>query len=269
MIGYQIARIIESKNPNFPVGKNVVGFFGWRTHTISNGTHQNKDNVPQLVDSDLGDLPLSSHLGVLGRPGFSAYFCFLEICKPKPGDTVVVSGAAGAVGSLVGQMAKIIGCKVIGIAGSDEKGKWIIDDLKFDHFINYKTAHIDAAIKKFAPEGVDCYFDNVGGEVSSIVIHNLKKNGRVGVCGCISTYNESYKVTPIYRPIVSNELYLQGFQCSSWVDRWPEAFKQNLEWLKQGKLKYRETVSEGFDNAYQAFVEMLYGKNFGKAIVKV
>ncbi|XP_028129068.2 prostaglandin reductase 1 [Diabrotica virgifera virgifera] len=269
MIGVQVARILESKNPKFPVGGIVVGFFGWRTHTISNGSHPQKDKVPQLIKEDLGDISLSALLGVLGRPGHSAYFCLLDICKPKAGDTIVVSGAAGAVGSLVGQIAKIKGCKVIGIAGSDEKGKWLVEELGFDHFINYKTESIDAAIKKYAPNGVDSYFDNIGGEISSTVIWNLKKFGRVGLCGSISQYNETNKVTSFHRPIISNELFLQGFQCATWVDRWSEAVKQNLEWIKEGKLKYRETVTEGFENTYQAFIDMLSGKNVGKAVVKV
>ncbi|XP_074026488.1 prostaglandin reductase 1 [Leptinotarsa decemlineata] len=268
-IGFQIAKICESKNPEFPCGKHVLGFFGWRTHTISNGIHPEKDRKSTLIPDELNDLPLSLSLGVLGRPGNSAYFGFLEICKPKEGETVVVSGASGAVGSIVGQIAKIKGCKVIGIAGSDEKCKWITNELGFDHAINYKTEDVDAVLRKLSPEGIDCYFDNVGGEISSTVIHHLKKFGRVSICGAISGYNETSKVKSIYRPIISNELTLEGFLVARWVDRWDEGIKQNLKWIKEGKLKYRETITEGFENMFTAFTDMLSGKNFGKAVVKV
>ncbi|CAG9836166.1 unnamed protein product [Diabrotica balteata] len=158
MMGTQVAKILESKNDKFPPGRYVVGTFGWQTHTISS------DERLRLVP-DLGGLPPSLCLGVLGMPGNTAYFGFLEICQPKPGETVVVSGAGGAVGSLVGQIAKIKGCTVIGIAGSDEKGKWLTEELGFDHFINYKTANVADELKKVAPNGVDCYFDNVSNNI--------------------------------------------------------------------------------------------------------
>ncbi|KAG5888044.1 hypothetical protein JTB14_032853 [Gonioctena quinquepunctata] len=269
-IGFQVAEITKSRNPNFPVGKHVLGYFGWRTHTISNGTHPEKDKIPTLIPEEFGDLPLSLALGVLGRPGNSAYFGLLEICDPKMGETVVISGAAGAVGSIVGQIAKIKGCKVIGIAGSDEKCKWMVEELGFDHAINYKKDNIDSALKEKAPGGVHCYFDNVGGEISSKVIHNLNKYGRVSICGAISGYNgEISKVTSIYRPIISNELMLEGFLISRWVDKWSEGTKQNIKWIKEGKLKYRETITRGFENMFTAFTDMLSGKTIGKAIVKV
>lgn len=265
-IGLQVAKITESKHPKYVVGQHVVGDFGWRTHTISKG----EGNVKLLLDFQ--GLPLSLGVGVLGMPGNSAYFGFLEICKPKAGETVVVSGAAGAVGSHVGQIAKIKGCKVIGIAGSEEKGKWLTKELGFDHFINYKTENIEEALKKAAPNGVDCYFDNVGGELSSTVIYQMNEFGRVSICGAIAGYNEKevLKVTAINMPVLFQQIKIEGFIIwNRWNDVWDEGIKQNLHWIKEGKLKYYETVTNGFENMFDAFVDMLKGGNTGKAVVKV
>ncbi|XP_056637016.1 prostaglandin reductase 1-like [Diorhabda sublineata] len=271
-IGTQIAKIIDSKNPKYPVGEHVIGQFGWRTHTISTGEIRGtvgRGTAPQLVSKKLKNLPLSLALGAAGMTGNSAYFGFLEICHPKAGETVVVSGAAGGVGNQVGQIAKIKGCKVIGIAGSDDKGKWLTDELGFDHFINYKTDNVAEALKKFAPNGVDCYFDNVGGEISTIVISQMNDFGRVSKCGSISGYNEAAKNSSIDMFIIGKQLRIEGFLVTRWIERWHEGIEQNIEWLKEGKLKYRETVTEGFGNMFKAFVEMLKGVNVGKAIVKV
>ncbi|XP_050315135.1 prostaglandin reductase 1-like [Anthonomus grandis grandis] len=271
MIGSQVGKIVESKNPKFPVGKYVVGQYGWRTHTIaSDNSDGDFSGLPTTILPDLGGLPLSLALGVLGMPGNTAYFGLLEICKPKAGETVVVSGAAGAVGSIVGQIAKIKGCTVVGIAGSDQKGKWLTEELGFDSFINYKTDNVEEALKKAAPKGVDCYFDNVGGEISTIVMNQMNDFGRVSVCGAISYYNEKEipKVSAPQFAIVSKQLMVEGFIVVRWVARWMEGIKQNTEWIKQGKLKYHETVTEGFENMFKAFVDMLKGGNVGKAVVK-
>jgi len=204
-------------------------------------------------------------------PGNTAYFGFLEICKPKAGETVVVSGAAGAVGHHVGQIAKFKGCKVIGIAGSDKKGQWLTKELGFDHFINYKTQNVEEELKKVAPEGIDCYFDNVGGEITTTVLFQMNTYGRTSVCGAISGYNEKKppKVsTPLFQ-IVGKQLKLEGFIVVRWNDRWQEGIAQNLKWIQEGKLKYQETVTEGFENTFKAFVDMLNGGNTGKAVVKV
>ncbi|CAG9856011.1 unnamed protein product [Phyllotreta striolata] len=269
MIGTQIAIIIESKNPNFPVGKYVLGDFGWRTHTISNGKLEN-EKIPQHILPQHDNIPLSYHLGILGLVGYTAYFGLLNICKPKEGETVVVSGAAGGVGSLVGQIAKILGCTVIGIAGSDEKGKWLTGELGFDHFINYKTDDVKKALTIAAPNGVDCYFDNVGGDVSSKVIYQMNEFGRIAVCGCISNYNSINEPEDVLLqfPITFKQLRMEGFVISRWADSFAEASLQLLEWIKEGKLKCRETVTEGFENTFEAFKEMLKGRNVGKAIVK-
>lgn len=223
---------------------------------------------------NFGNLPISLGLGQLGMPGNTAYFGFLEICKPKASDTVVVSGAAGAVGTLVGQIAKLKGCKVIGITGSDEKCKWLVDELGFDHAINYKKPDsISRELAQYAPLGVDCYFDNVGGKISAIVIEHMREFGRISVCGSISAYNTPRAQWPseiILQPFfVFKQLKMEGFVVTRFWDKWFDGIEQMRKWTAEGKLKYRETVTQGFENLPQAFIGMLQGQNFGKAIVKV
>ncbi|XP_049949184.1 prostaglandin reductase 1-like [Schistocerca serialis cubense] len=270
MIGSQVARIVESRSPDFPVGKYVVGYWGWRDRTVAD-TKNHNDLWAPILAPDVGDLPLSLCLGVLGMPGNSAYFGFLELCHPKTGEVAVVSGAAGAVGSIVGQIARIKGCRVIGFAGSDEKVKWLKDELGFHHAYNYKSMDVATALKEAAPEGVDVYFDNVGGKLSSDVIYNMRTGGRISVCGSISSYNSTEIPTaPILQPaMIFKELKMEGFLVKRWLDRWDEGIKQNIQWIKQGKLKYRETVTEGFENMPKAFIGMLKGENVGKAVIKV
>jgi len=272
-IGSQVAKIIESKSEKYPVGKYVVAAFGWQSHTISDGAAPKIGTPPPKVLPDFGKLPLSLALGVLGMPGNTAYFGFLEICKPKEGETVVVSGAAGAVGSLVGQIAKVKGCKVIGIAGDDAKGKWLTEELGFDHFINYKKPDLDKTLAKYAPKGVDCYFDNVGGEISSTVLSQMNLYGRISVCGSITGYNSDLSNLPkapiIQGSVVFKQLKMEGFVVTRWIDRWQEGIHANLKWIQEGKLKYKETTTEGFENMFKAFVDMLQGGNTGKAVVKV
>lgn len=189
--------MIESKNLTYPVGSYIYGHFGWRTHTLVSDPTDNK-TYPFLPYPcpDLGSNPRSYALGCCGRPGNSAYFGLLEICKPKDGETIVVSGAAGAVGCLVGQIGKLKGCRVVGIAGSEEKCKWLIDELGFDAAINYKAPGLAEALKKAAPGGVDCYFDNVGGEISYNVILQMNEHGRIGICGAVSSYNSDPNELP-------------------------------------------------------------------------
>ncbi|XP_015607850.1 prostaglandin reductase 1 [Cephus cinctus] len=274
MIGSQVAKIIESKNPDFPVTRHVVGNLGWRKHTIISGKHDTPitDNMAPYLLPDIGDLPSSLGLGVLGMPGNTAYFGFLEICQPKKGETAVISGAAGAVGSHVGQIAKIYGLNVIGIAGTASKCKWLKEELGFDHAINYKTQDINVALKEAAPNGVDCYFDNVGGDISSTVLNHMNLFGRISVCGSISSYNADPKrlpKSPVIQPaLVFKQLKMEGFIVNRWKNCWFEGIEKNLEWIRQGKLKYHETVTDGFENMFDAFVGMLNGENIGKAIVK-
>jgi prostaglandin reductase 1 len=277
MVGTQVARVVDSKNGKYPVGQHVVGKFDWRSHTISAGLPsivQGAGNAPApYLAPDLKGLPLSYLLGILGMPGSTAYFGFLEICKPQPGEVVVVSGAAGAVGSIVGQIAKIKGCKAFGITGSDDKGRYLVEQLGFDGFANYKKGDLDKTLGQLIPEGVDCYFDNVAGEISTTVIKHMNDFGRISVCGSISSYNHDVnnppKVTVVQGYMLMKQLVMEGFQNYLYQDRASEAFQQILQWLLEGKIKYSETVTEGFDNMVRAFIEMLGGKNLGKAIVKV
>nr|CAD7413162.1 unnamed protein product [Timema poppensis] len=249
MVGLQVAKVLESKHPSFKVGDHVVGFFGWQTLTVANGDKAPiSTHLPPYKVPDFEGLPLSLALGVLGRTGNSALFGFVDLCKPKAGEVVVVSGAAGAVGSQVGQIAKILGCKVIGFAGSNEKVKWLKEELGFDEAFNYKTKQVSEALKEAAPEGVDCYFDNVGGEISSDVIYQMNTFGRVSVCGSISSYNIDDK---------------HAIKEASKQSRFIEMYN-----ICTGKIKYQETVTEGFENMPQAFIGTLRGANFGKSIVK-
>lgn len=277
VIGRQIAKVIDSKNKNFPVGCHIFGTLGWRTHTIVKPANSTMDERAVMstdtvyILPDFGNLPLSYGLGCLGVPGNTAHFGFLEICQPKAGETVVVTGAAGAVGCIVGQIAKIKGCNVIGFAGSDEKCKWLTNDLGFDYAFNYKTENIVESLKNSAPNGVDCYFDNVGGEISSAIISQMNKYGRISVCGSISTYNSvEVQKAPLLQPFfVRNELKMEGFMVFRWASRYMEGLQQNLKWTQEGKIKYKETRTKGFENTPQAFIDMLRGKNFGKALVEI
>ncbi|XP_049789610.1 prostaglandin reductase 1-like [Schistocerca nitens] len=274
MIAAQVARIVESRAAGFPVGRHIVAYWGWRDRTVADvGPEVPPPDVmsPPMLVPDLGDLPLSLSLGVLGMPGISGYFPLLEVCQPKAGEVVVVSGAAGAVGSIVGQIALIKGCTVIGFAGSDAKVKWLKEELGFHHAFNYKTTDVSTALKQAAPDGVDVYFDNVAGDMSTKVISHMRYRGRITVIGAISQYNESQSQKLVTLPFtfLANQLRLEGCAYSRWHDRWDEGITQLQQWVKEGKLKYRETVSHGFANAPKAFIGMLRGENFGKAVVKL
>ncbi|XP_026761861.2 prostaglandin reductase 1-like isoform X1 [Galleria mellonella] len=271
MIGSQVAKVIESKNKDYPVGSWVMGHFGWRTYTITKPSDEKFCNQkPYLYRlPDFGNLPVSLGLGVCGRVGNSAYFGFTQICQPNAGETVVVSGAAGAVG----QIAKILGCRVIGFAGTDEKCKWLTGELGFDSAGNYKNVNIADFLRENAPNGVDCYFDNVGGELSSIVISQMNQFGRVAVCGAISSYNETEpenrKATILQPSIVSKQLKIEGFQVNRFANRTTEGIKQNLQWIQEGKLKYREHIIDGFESTADAFIGLFRGANTGKALVRI
>ncbi|XP_068127462.1 prostaglandin reductase 1-like isoform X2 [Hyperolius riggenbachi] len=266
MIGSQVGRVRESKNSEFPVGGYYVAQAGWRTHFISDG----KGLVP-LPSSWPESLPRSLALGAVGMPGLTAYFGFLELCRPKEGDVVLVNSAAGAVGTIVGQIAKIKGCKVVGSAGSDDKIAYL-KELGFDEAFNYKTvSSLEKALKKASPEGYDCYFENVGGKFADAAIPQMKEFGRISVCGCISGYNEAVPPTgPYVQPLMlSKQLCMEAFIVTRWLNRFQEGKKQLLEWVIQGKIKYREHITNGFENMPAGFMGMLRGENIGKAIIKV
>lgn len=259
-----VAEVVESNTGSFMKGDFVTGLLDWKEFQLSDGKGLNK------VDADVADL--SAYLGILGMTGLTAYLGLTEIGRPKQGETLVVSGAAGAVGSVVGQIGKILGCRVIGIAGSDDKIEQLKSKFGFDAGVNYKTTKDMAkAIADAAPEGVDVYFDNVGGEVSDAVLSNINKFGRVPVCGAISSYNDTeVSMGPRVQPIlVKNSVLMQGFIVSNYADKFPEGIEQLSRWLQEGRLTYTETIVDGFDQIPQAFIDLFEGKNNGKMVVKV
>ena len=259
-----IAKVTATKNDNFKEGDYVSGLLNWQTQQVSNGDGLNK------VDGTKA--PLSAFLGILGMTGLTAYLGLNEIGKPKAGETIVVSGAAGAVGSVVGQIAKILGLNVIGIAGTDEKIDMLKSKFGFDAGINYNTnKDINAEIKKLAPNGVDIYFDNVGGPISDAVLFNINRFARIIICGAISVYNETEipKSVSVQPFLVKNSALMQGFIVSNYADKFPGAIKQLSEWLAEEKLTYTETIVNGFENIPTAFIDLFDGKNKGKMIVKI
>lgn len=271
--GYQVGIVQESKNPKYPVGTRVVTHKGWADYAITSEKEETILNILPLTKlPDLGELPNSLGIGACGMPGATAYFGFLEICQPKAGETVVVTGAAGAVGSIVGQIAKIKGCKVIGFAGSDKKVEWLEKELGFDKAYNYKKIDTTTALKEAAPNGVDCFFDNVGGEMLRDVILKMNKFGRVSTCGSISNYadaDKKDKMADFQDFIMMKHLKVEGFIVTQWIERWDDAFAEMAEWIRSGQMKAPEHVTEGFDNIIEALKGMLTGNNFGKAVVKL
>ncbi|XP_046571425.1 prostaglandin reductase 1-like [Haliotis rubra] len=270
IIGEQVARVSESKNKDYPVGCLVQMQSGWRSRTLVDPSKpKDLETIRFLKVPDLGTLEPSLALGILGMPGMTAYFGFLEICQPKAGETVLVNGSAGAVGSLVGQIAKMKGCKVIGFAGSKEKCDWV-KSLGFDHVFNYKEVDIDKSLKEAAPDGIDCYFDNVGGDFTSTALQHMNMFGRVSVCGGISAYNATKPPIGPYpfMTIVFKQLKVEGFIVLRWWDRFLEGKAEMKKWIDEGKIKYRETVQGGFDNMPKIFMSLLKGANIGKMVVK-
>jgi NADPH-dependent curcumin reductase CurA len=259
-----VGQVSDSRSPRFAPGDYVEGFFGWQAYAISDGQGVRK------LDPDLA--PLSTALGVLGMPGLTAYFGLLDIGKPLARDAVVVSGAGGAVGSLVGQIARISGCRVIGVAGSDQKVSWLTDQLGFDAAFNYKTTpDYHAKLGELCPTGVDVYFDNVGGPVTDAVFRFLKTGARVVVCGQIAQYNsEKPEMGPrLLGHLVIKQARAEGFLITQFASRYPQALRQMATWLKGGKLKYREQIVDGLENTPRAFIGMLQGENMGKQLVRV
>jgi NADPH-dependent curcumin reductase CurA len=264
MVGGTVGEVVDSKNPQFKLGDAVVGYWGWQEYAISEGRG--------LQKLDPSAAPISTALGVLGMPGMTAYFGFLDICQPKSGETVVVSGAAGAVGSLVGQIAKIKGCRAVGIAGTDSKVAWLTGELGFDAAFNYKTRQDYAAkLKELCPTGIDCYFDNVGGAVTDAVLPVLNVHARISICGQISQYNSAKPEVGVrpYIYLLSKQARAEGFIITQFAPRFPEGIAQMAQWLKEGKLKHREEIVDGFENAPRALIGVLSGANTGKMLVAI
>ncbi len=264
MVGGVVGQVVESKNPKFKAGDIVQGEFGWQEYAVSDGKGIRK------IDPSIA--PISTAIGVLGMPGLTAYFGLLEIGQPKAGETVVISGAAGAVGMVVGQIAKIKGCRVVGIAGSDDKVRYLIDELGFDGAFNYKTTkNYVEKLKELCPQGIDVYFDNVGGTITDAVIPLLNVKARMSICGQISQYNlEKPETGPRWLwAMIVKQARVEGFLVFQFFDKFAPAAAEMAGWIKEGKLKYREDIVDGFENLPQAFIGMLEGDNTGKRLVKV
>ncbi|HSE21948.1 MAG TPA: NADP-dependent oxidoreductase [Pyrinomonadaceae bacterium] len=261
--GGGIGEVVESRSPSLQPGDIVTGMLGWELYSVA--------NAKELTKIDPKLKPVTTALGVLGMPGLTAYFGLLDIGRPTEGETVVVSGAAGAVGMTVCQIAKIKGCRVVGIAGSDEKNRYLEHELSVDKAVNYKDGDTFQALKNACPNGVDVYFDNVGGDISDAVLPLINKGARIPICGQISMYNlETIDVGPRVQPyLLVKSALMQGFIITDYASRFSEGINQLLRWYTEGKLKHAENIVEGFENAPRAFLGLFKGENLGKQLVKV
>jgi len=267
MTGESVGTVIESKSDNFKVGDYVCAHRGWQSYIVAPGSDR------QLFKADPSIVPLSTYLGTVGMPGRTAYFGLQRVGKPKAGETVVVSAASGAVGTVVGQLAKILGCRAVGVAGGEMKCSYVTEELGFDACVDYKAGNLEGDLKQACPNGIDIYFENVGAEVSKAVAKNLNPGARIPICGFIAHYNSTNfenEETPFHvfgalDPVPEHRFFV----VTEWFEEWEEATKELSNWIKEGKIKYRETVTEGLENAPQALRDVLTGKNFGKQVVKV
>jgi len=267
MTGESAGVVVKSRSDKYQVGDYVTAHKGWQTMIVAD------DDEGRLAKVDLNNGSLSAHLGAVGMPGRTAYFGLTRLGKPVAGETLVVAAASGAVGSVVGQVAKIMGLRVVGIAGGAEKCRYVKEELGFDECLDYKAGGLPAALKTACPNGVDVYFENVGGDVARAVAELLNEGARVPICGYVSSYNAediTKAVTPfqILKDAGKNPEH-RFFVVTEWQDQWPEATIQLGQWVKEGKLKYRESIGEGINNAPELFRGLLKGRNFGKQLVKI
>jgi len=268
MEGGTVGEVVVSKNDHFKVGDKVVNRGGWQLYQVVDATQR---GMLQKVDTT--HVPLSAYLGAVGMPGVTAWYGLMKIIEPRAGETIVVSAASGAVGSVVGQLAKGLGCRVVGLAGGPQKCKAVVDELGFDACIDYKQ-HADlkslsAALKEACPKGIDGYFENVGGLILDAVLMRANAFSRIAMCGMISGYNGAPIPLQFPQLILSNRMKVQGFIVSEHMEHWPQALKELGAGVASGKLKYRETVAQGIEAAPEAFIGLLKGKNFGKQLVKL
>jgi hypothetical protein len=261
MIGGTVSEVVESMHDGFAVGDKVLGMFGWQDYAISDGVGVRK------VDDAL--VPLTAYLGVAGMPGVTAWYGLNKIIAPKAGQTVVVSAASGAVGSVVGQLAKLAGCRAVGIAGGSEKCRYVVDELGFDACVDYKAGNLYRDLKAATPDGVDGYFENVGGEVLDATLARMNPFGRIALCGMIAGYDG--QPAPLKQPsiLLTMRLLVQGFIVTEHLDVWPEALAELIKLVAQQKLRYRESIAQGLESAPGALMGLLQGKNFGKQLVKL
>ena len=258
-----VGRVVASNDPSLAVGDHVVGITGVQDYAAA------KAGAMTRIEPKLAPLP--RYLGALGMPGMTAYFGLLDICDPKPGETVVVSGAAGAVGAVVGQIAKIKGCQVVGIAGGPDKCRYLTDELKFDAAIDYKNQNVSEQLKLHCPKGVNVYFDNVGGEILEAVLAQLAMKARISLCGAISQYNniEGIKGPRNYLSLLINRARMEGFIVFDYAARYPEGARAIAGWLADGKLKAREDIVDGLETFPETLLKLYHGENFGKLVIKV
>ena len=267
MTGESVGVVIESESDKFIKGDYLCVHQGWQTHIVVS------DEEPTLFKADPSIVPLQTYLGTVGMPGRTAYFGLLRVGLPKSGETIVVSAASGAVGSVVGQMGKILGCRVVGVAGGEKKCSYVKDELGFDDCIDYKADGMEEKLKEACPNGVDIYFENVGGPVSKAVAKLLNEGSRVPICGFISAYNSedmTKEETPFHIfGAVDPAPEHRFFVVTEWFKEWREATEELSQWISEGKIKYEETITDGFENAPQGLRDVLSGKNFGKQLIKV
>ena len=264
MIGEVAGEIVASNHGRHAPGDFVTAHIGWQTHGLASGHG--------LRRLDPGAAPISTSLGVLGMPGLTAYFGTLEVLAPRAGDTLVVNAASGAVGGVVGQIARIGGCRVVGIAGSDEKCDYVTRELGFDDAINHRaTNDMGAALRDACPRGIDCYFDNVGGPITDAAIENLALGARVAICGQIAQYNDTVEATGPrnLRHFLVKRATLRGLLVFDWRDRYAEGLARLSRWVKSGEIRYREDIVDGLEKAPDAFAGLMEGRNFGKQLVRV
>jgi NADPH-dependent curcumin reductase len=262
MCGHTVSQIVDSRHPDFRAGDFVTGYDGWQQYATSNG----KD----LRKLDPNVVPISTAIGVLGMPGMTAYVGLIDIGQPKPGETVVVSAASGAVGSVVGQLAKVRGCRAVGVAGSDDKCRYVIDELGFDACVNYRSHDLLGALRAACPKRIDIYFENVGGAVFAAALRLLNRGARIPLCGTISEYNAAeYPAGPNLRPLLVQRAMIKGFIVSDHPDRTNAFLAEVAPLVREGRIKYREDIAEGLDAAPKAFIGLLEGRNFGKMLVRV
>jgi len=261
MIGGTAGEVVASKHPKFNVGDKVVGMLGWQLYGVSDGT--------LLMKVDDRHIPLSAYLGTVGMPGVTAWYGLMDICQPKAGETVVVTAASGAVGSVVGQLAKMKGCRAVGIAGGAEKCRYVVDELGFDACVDYKAGNLWKDIKEATPKGIDCLFENVGGEIFDTLLGRMNAFSRIALCGLISQYNSEPHAMKNVGSVLVNRIKLQGFIVSEHMERWPVALQELGQGVATGRIKYRETVAQGLENAPKAFIGLLKGANLGKQLVKL
>jgi NADPH-dependent curcumin reductase CurA len=262
MVGQTIGEVVASRDPKFKPGDNVLTPLGWQRY----GTAKARD----VTAIDTARAPASCFLGILGMPGITAWFGLLEIGQPKPGETVVVSAASGAVGSVVGQLAKIKGCRVVGIAGGAAKCDYVASELGFDACVDYKSGDLHENLRRACPAGVDVYFENVGGEMLDTLLGQMNRFSRIVLCGLIAQYNatEPYGYKRL-RSVLVNRIRMQGMIVFDWKDRYGEAIEGLTGYFAEGRLKYRESIVEGLENAPKGLIGLLKGENFGKQLVKL